>query len=330
VDFTDHMKARSNTAAARYPVPGKTGGALIRETIGFLKSQGLALPLRGSVVVAFSAGCDSMALGHLLATYGRRIVDKGRLSFLHINHGWRGAESDGDEQFARECTRKFNVKITVVRLKPPHKGQGGSLEDLARAERKKIFEKATRRSNKMIFTAHHADDLAETVLWRILTGSSSTHGGGISAVHDNEVRPFLRVRKTLLKKYLKEEKQPWREDRTNHEGSLLRTRMRRELMGRIEKLFPKAVDHLVRLALDAQNAQKLESKLQARQLEPAIMLTAAGVGMRRSHWEMLDKIRNRAKGWRGGIDLPGGWRLERTGPATDRKIADKWILQKRM
>jgi len=309
-----------------YPKPGDTGGKLIRQVIGFLKGQGVALPLDtkdSHILIAVSGGSDSMALAHLVARYGRKVADRSKIRLLHINHGWRGAESDGDEAFVRERAKAWGVKLTVRRLKPlPYTAgskAGESLELLAREARKKIFAKEC-KAGTVLLTAHQADDLAETLLWRLFTGSSKTHGGGILAKHGHEVRPFLTARKATLQQYLREEGESWREDRTNHEGRFLRSQMRAQLMPLIEKLFPRAVEHLVRLALHAQDSNHLsydEGGLFQAVLGARASLGASG-RIQRVHAEQLSKDGRQ-------IDLPGGWRLTRT---LGKRPKESWLLEK--
>jgi tRNA(Ile)-lysidine synthase len=233
-----------------------------------------------------------MALGHLVVRYGRRLAKGGEIGLLHINHGWRGAESDADEAHVRERAQAWGVPLTVHRLEPVQ--DGCSLEDQARRARKKIYAK----HKGLILTAHHADDLAETLLWRLFTGAGETHAGGILARHGNELRPLLTTRKQELQAYLQEEGETWREDRTNHEGRFLRSRMRQELMPAVERLFPRAVEHLMRLALQAQKHGHLE--------ESPPLETLLGARLKRVHVEALNSSSSRNR-----IDLPGGWSLTR-------------------
>ncbi len=269
------MKAKPTPKSANYPKPGETGGGLIRELISFLRTNAdLAETgagsigsqiLRGSgpVVLAVSGGSDSLALAHLLVHYGRKVVDRSRLRILHIDHGWRGAESEADAAYVERLAAEWVIPYTGAKLKKPKTG-GRSLEDLARRQRLEVFEK---QAADFILTAHTADDLAETLIWRLARGESLTHGGGIAVRYGRMFRPLLFARKERLTRYLKEEKVVWREDRTNHEGRFLRSKMRQSLMPEFERLFPRGVENLAELALQAQRrAQLLSEDLDASTL----------------------------------------------------------------
>ena len=297
-----------------YPKPGPTGGVLIREVIAFTRELGLVLPLSSHIHIAVSGGADSLAMAHLLITYGRRVVPRNRIHILHINHGWRGKESDEDSRWVQKLAKSWGVHFRSVKL--PHSAhlmKGESWENQARRQRKRIFIKVTKGKTDLVFTAHHADDLAETLLWRLFTGAIETHKGGILTREGPEVRPLLRVRKQDLRKYLTEEGVQWREDSTNFEGRFLRSKMRLKLMSLIEELFPRAIEHLGDLALSAQKKRGKASSqpsLRFSETEDLLItfLISVGVRLRRAHWKGLLKQAAK-KDWAGELHFPGGWRL---------------------
>lgn len=301
-----------------YPKPGPIGGKLLREIVGTMRAQdsSLALPLSAHILIAVSGGVDSMALARLLVRYGRRVAIRERIRLVHINHGWRGKESDADAAFVREAAKRWGVPISVFRLKPVDIVQGMSAEEAARLARKRIFDRLVRRYGTAndpawIFTAHHADDLAETLVWRFCTGTLQTHGAGIAFREGQELRPVLRIRKKDLAAFLKEEGETWREDRSNFEGRFMRSRMRLEVMPILEQLFPKMVSHLVESGLGAQKRSQNEA------LDPGVLFAVEGIRARRAHWDWLKTGSQRR---RSKVNLPGGWVL--------RHELDRWILEK--
>lgn len=317
-------KRRVSHSRLSYPKPGPTGGRLIRAVISFLREKEERLPFSSHILIATSGGADSMALAHLLVRYGRRVVSREKITLLHINHGWRGAASDGDARFVRAQAHLWGVACKVVRLRKSDRARKGeSPEERARRARQRIYAKYAKIHGKthgaIVLTAHHADDLAETVLWRLATGAAHTHGGGIAFKHEIEVRPLLRIRKKTLIQYLKEEGQTWREDSTNHEGMLLRSRMRRSVMPELEALFPRAIEHLVDLALRAQNQIDSNTPL----IRSA--LGALGIRIRRSHYEGAEKWMKDGTRGCGEIHLADGWRLRREG--VHRLVLEKVPLE---
>jgi tRNA(Ile)-lysidine synthase len=215
------------------------------------------LPLTTHILIAYSGGPDSTALAHLLLKYGRRIAAPENIELLHVNHGWRGAESDGDEEFAKNFALEMGASCHSFKVAAPDGqsqsyGGGRSWDEVARSLRKDIFNREAESRSSWILTAHQMDDLAETVLWRLLTGAAESHGGGIARKHGVELRPLLNIRKKELLAYLQEERQGFRVDQTNDEERFLRARMRKRLFPEIEEIFPRAVENLAQLGFNAQ------------------------------------------------------------------------------
>jgi tRNA(Ile)-lysidine synthase len=102
-----------------------------------------------------------------------------------------------------------------------------------------------------IATGHTLDDQAETVLMRLIRGTGLRGLGGIyprivveredGDSHGEIVRPLLGVRRNELEKYLKDLKQPWREDSTNADSRFTRNRVRRLVLPLLEREFNPAV-----------------------------------------------------------------------------------------
>lgn len=293
-----------------YAKPKQQGGVLIREVVQFLKAQKVKLPITSHILIAQSAGSDSTALATLIAKYGRKVGQTDRIQLTYVNHGWRPDEAKKDESFVRSLGRKLGVKVKILRIPGKPIAPGASWEEEGRTKRRELLAREARKlgPDTLILTAHHADDLAETALWRLFTGSSDTHGGGILAQNGNKIRPFLRVRKKALQKFLAEEEQDWREDHTNHEGRFLRSKMRAELMPNLEKLFPKAVTHLVNQALAHQAASSEENRIRGTEAFESSLFSLTELKLRRPHWLAL-RSKLQDKDWTGEIHLPEGWKL---------------------
>ena len=284
------------------------GGKLIREVVSALKQSSIQLPITSYILIGTSAGSDSTALATLIAKYGRRVVDPSKIVLIHINHGWRGAESDSDAEFVEALGKKLGVSVRIIVRKDKSPG-GQSLEDHARQIRMSEFAKLTAEygASTLVLTAHHSEDLAETLLWRFCTGAIESHGAGILRQHGNVFRPLLGIRKSALQSFLKEEKVEWREDRTNFEGRFLRSRIRLELMPVVEKLFPRSVDRLVEYGLSRSNRN---SRQNLDNSEQGWLEALRQLQLRRPHWVELRQKLTDPK-WYGEITLPQGWSLVR-------------------
>ncbi len=170
----------------------------------------LARPL----LVGLSGGRDSVALLHLLHVRGCT------LSACHVHHGIRGAEADGDAAFCRKLCATLGVPLRVVELDVPAlaEARGESLELAARhARRAALAEEAARAGAASIALAHHADDQAETALFRLARGAAGpramqpvSEAGGATWL-----RPLLACRRAELTDWLRTRGLAWRDDATN-------------------------------------------------------------------------------------------------------------------
>ncbi len=306
-----------------YPQAPKVGAQILREVVPSLRRAGIALPVKSQILVACSGGADSVALAHLLAQYGRRVGSK--ISLLHINHHLRGHDSKHDERFVRELAKSLNVKFICHALTPAQAKKGESIEGFCRRERKKIFQAEATQKNALVFTAHHAEDLAETMLWRLFTGSSKTHGGGILIKDGPIVRPFLKISKTLLREYLTQVNQAHCEDATNEDVKFLRNSIRKKLLPEICALFPRAVERLGELAIAAQGLKTAENQ---DAIQDFFSMKAGA--LRGEHWREIKKTLE-AKAPSVRLELPDGWSLTR--PKLERmhrqELRERWVLDRK-
>jgi tRNA(Ile)-lysidine synthase len=221
------------------------------EIAAFFESVGASPAVPASVVVGVSGGADSIALLHILHRY-RGDFGIGRLAAAHVNHGLRGAESDGDEDFARNEAAKLGVEFFSVRLN--YRGSG--IEAWARRERYKFFSEVRReRGIDWAATAHTADDQAETVLLRLTRGAGLRGLRGILPVRgDGVIRPMLGVERRRLSEWLSERGIGHRVDSSNAELRFRRNRIRAEVVPKLVECDPAAVRNIAAAAVAAQTA----------------------------------------------------------------------------
>ena len=293
----------------------------------------LVLPEKGFYLVGLSGGADSVAL--LMTAFG---ADGLRIEAVHVNHGLRGTESDGDEAFAEQLCRDCGVKLHVFR--PDLHGRED--EAAAREARYVCFRQAIADTGADgILLAHHEDDQAETFLLHLLRGAGPEGLYGMRTESFAQgiriLRPMLALTREEIREALRENGIAWREDSSNGNPRYLRNRVRKELLQRMEEIAPGAAGRirsamtLIREdgeALDAQ-AETLYreacrgERINAELLDRATKAVSARVlrnwwnrqtpareerGLSREQTEALCALLD---GGKRKANLPGGWHAVR-------------------
>lgn len=222
----------------------------------------LALLKGQQAVLGFSGGRDSVALLLLLHERGVRV------HALHVHHGIRGAAADADAAFCRALCTALNVPFAEARIDVPALAteRGESLETAARvARRTALAEQAKKLGTRFVVLAHHADDNAETVLFRLARGSSGCRG--MQTVHEAQgicwLRPLLHLRREKLTAYLQERGQMWAEDATNAVPDVARNRLRLEVLPALNRAMERDVTPILTRSarLQAETLEALETAL---------------------------------------------------------------------
>lgn len=197
------------------------------------------IPDSGSVLIAVSGGVDSVVLLHLLASLGREKA--WQLIAGHINHGLRGAESDGDEALVKNLAERLSLPFLNVRLDRSLRDKDGNRQARARTLRYQWLEHwADEHGCSRIATAHHADDQAETLLERLARGSGLDGLAGIPMRRERIIRPLLEVGRDEILEYARIHQLDWREDSSNVSLHYRRNRIRAEILPLLEEIVPGA------------------------------------------------------------------------------------------
>src|SRR3990172_7973438 len=88
---------------------------LIEKVKGTVEKNNM-IDRRDGVVLAVSGGPDSVALLVLFVSLAREL--ELTLTVAHLNHGLRGRESDGEEEFVRELASRYEVPFVSRRMAP--------------------------------------------------------------------------------------------------------------------------------------------------------------------------------------------------------------------
>jgi len=187
------------------------------------------------LLVAVSGGLDSIVLLHLLYKMEMNCI------VAHCNFRLRGEDSDGDEVFVGKLAEKYGFPFCTTAFDTTEyaKEKTVSIEMAARDLRYEWFE-GIRQANQCeyILTAHHADDVVETVLINLARGTGIHGLTGIKAKKDRLIRPLLPFSRDELKSFAQENGLNYREDYTNAQTDFVRNKIRHQIIPVLQEINP--------------------------------------------------------------------------------------------
>lgn len=218
---------------------------LLKKTKAYIKEYRLIEPGE-LVLVAVSAGRDSMTLAHLLLKLQKELGFS--IAIANFNHHLR-PEADEEGQFVAEFARLNGVPAFLGGADIAQLSIGGNLQEVARRERYAYLRSlAAKIGASKIAVAHHADDQAETVLLHLLRGSGLSGLAAMSPSKNNIIRPLLFASRKDICAYIAENKLEYREDATNASTKYLRNKIRLELIPLLKDYNPNIAEALIATA----------------------------------------------------------------------------------
>ena len=231
--------------------------------------------------VAVSGGADSVAL--LRSLHGRWQELGVVLTVLHVHHGIRGEEADGDAAFVAALAEELSLRFLQYEVDTPARAQAKqeTVEEAARKLRYAWFESLLGEGElDAVATAHTLDDQAETVLQKLLRGAWTEGLAGIFPVVECSggriLRPLLATRRAQIESWLKAIGQNWREDSTNRDTVYTRNRIRHELLPVLAEYNPQIALQLAHMAEIARDEDAYWQAELARIL-PSLLLPGRAV-----------------------------------------------------
>ena len=198
------------------------------KAVRFLKEQFQSFE-NPTVVVACSGGPDSMALLHLCL----QLRDACRLNIVcaHVNHNVR-IESDSEQVFVERFCKENEVTFEYMKI---NTYSDDNFENEARIKRYTYFDTLVKQHKaNYLLTAHHGDDLMETVLMRIVRGSTLKGYSGFSKIVEKKdykiLRPLIYYTKNQLIDYNNKVGIPFVIDKTNEMDIHTRNRYRKYIL----------------------------------------------------------------------------------------------------
>lgn len=201
------------------------------------------------ICVAVSGGVDSVSLLHYL--HDRQTQYGYRLFAVHLEHGIRGEESLADMRFVQTLCKKWNIPLFTFAENCPMRAERekNSLETAARNFRYEKFAQLVKADKvDYIALAHHQNDEAETVLFRIARGAALSGAKGMVEQNGYLLRPFLSWKKSEIVEYAKAHNLEYCIDKTNFELCATRNKLRLSVLPLLEEIVPSATENIARFA----------------------------------------------------------------------------------
>ncbi|TXI89321.1 MAG: tRNA lysidine(34) synthetase TilS [Burkholderiaceae bacterium] len=230
---------------------------------------------QGPIAVAYSGGLDSSVLLHLLA----KSLRSQHFPFfaIHIHHGLSPNANAWLAHCQTQCS-KLEVPLEIERVLVESSGQG--IEAAARRERYNAIGKVCMRLNsRLVLTAHHLDDQAETVMMQLMRGSgvrglagidSSNHAPTLLGSADIRIaRLLLNEARSTLEAYAHFYELMNIEDESNQNTKFVRNALRLVVMPQLEELAPNFAERVARTASHMRESKLLLEELAADDLARA-------------------------------------------------------------
>ena len=202
------------------------------------------------LIVATSGGPDSMCLLNIIKENNYNVI------CAHVNHNLR-KESKEEAKMVENYCKKNNIPFEYTEIK----NYRGNTENYAREERYKFFEELIKKYNsKYLLTAHHGDDLSETILMRLSRGTDLTELKGFTKITKRKnytiYRPLIYITKEDILKYLKEKNIEYATDKTNEEDTYTRNRFRKYILKPLKKENKNIHKNFIKLSKQIEEYEK--------------------------------------------------------------------------
>lgn len=200
-----------------------------------------------TIVLGNSGGPDSMCLLTILL----RLREKYHLNIVsaHVNHNVR-SESAAEKEFLMNYCKDNNVGFEAMTIE---RYGDDNFHNQARKIRYNFFNDVVKKYDaNYLMTAHHGDDLIETILMRMVRGSTLKGYSGFEKILDNGtfkiVRPLVFITKDEALKFDEENNIPYVIDKSNFKGKYTRNRYRMNILPFLKEEDPKVHEKFLKFS----------------------------------------------------------------------------------
>lgn len=195
-----------------------------------------SVPVEGERwLLAISGGVDSMACAEILFRWRRYL--KVELAVAHVHHGAGSARQTTFRDLAQAYVREWAVRHSLEFFTNPASEIELSSEEELREFRLSHLGAWAKKFDRIVF-AHHADDLLETRILRLIRGSGPQGLKAMAVARGKILRPLLRLSREEIEAYAQSRDLKWCEDPSNSEIDSLRNWVRRDWLPQLEHRSP--------------------------------------------------------------------------------------------
>jgi len=205
-----------------------------------------------NVVIGFSSGPDSCALALIV----NELKEKFNLNIIlaYFNHGWRVEEAKKEEEFTKNFAKKLNCEFFIDKAPKNLK----KTEEFARLKRYEFFEKTAKKYNsKVVFLAHNKNDNIETLVYRLIKGTSTIGLMSIPSKRDIYYRPLLSTSKEEILNFLDKNNQNYMLDSSNSDEKYKRNLIRNKILPKFAEINPNYFDSIENLIKNSIATRKI-------------------------------------------------------------------------
>lgn len=199
------------------------------------------------ILIAVSGGKDSMTLLNVLYKISK--INDYKLGVAHFNHKIR-KESEHEEKFVEEYVNKFGLEyhygnFDIIRYSEDSKI---SIEQAAREKRYEfLFNIQKEFKYDKIATAHHLNDVTETLIYRLLRGTGIYGLSGLMPVNEKLTRPMLTVTLKDVEDYVTINKVEHVVDSSNFSLEYTRNKIRHKIIPEFDGIFDNYENNILTL-----------------------------------------------------------------------------------
>jgi tRNA(Ile)-lysidine synthase len=200
----------------------------------FIEAQHL-IEAHETTLLAVSGGVDSVVMVDLFASSHKPFA------IAHCNFGLRAAASEEDEAFVTQLAAAYNVQLYVAHFSTQAYAAENqlSIQIAARQLRYTWFkELCAQHQLQKLATAHHVNDMVETLLFNLIKGTGIAGLHGILPKKESLIRPLLFATKAEILAYAQASNLHWREDSSNASNAYARNLIRNRVIPILKSINP--------------------------------------------------------------------------------------------